>query len=151
MDVKSVEYLELKEHVLLLERVVLHTISFDLSIEHPDKYIIDGVMKMYKNRQVEYEPDLSDKDRTKLSHELMQRAISFVNDSMCTNLCLHFESKDIAHSCIYLGALSANIRPASNLSWLDVLDVSVENLAGKFMTLYLLGILRSIIFTGQMR
>lgn len=132
MDVKSDEYLQLKERVLLLERVILHTISFDLSIEHPDKYIIDGVMKMYKNRQIEYMSDISNKDRSKLSHELMQRAINFVNDSMCTDLCLKFEGKHIAHACIYLGGMSAGICPTSNLSWLDIIDVSVEFLVGKF-------------------
>lgn len=125
MDPKSDEYLQLKERVLLLERVVLHTISFELSIIHPDRFVIERVKNLYKNGQIEYNPD-SEQDFSNLSQNLMQRAINFVNDSMCTNLCVTFDAKDIAHACIYLGALSTDIRPKNNKSWLDIFDISIE-------------------------
>ena len=92
VDPKSDEYLQLKERVLLLERVVLHTISFELSIIHPDRFVIERVKNLYKNGQIEYNPD-SEQDFSNLSQNLMQRAINFVNDSMCTNLCVTLVGK----------------------------------------------------------
>ena len=40
LNEKSEEFLKLKKKILLLERVVLHTIGFELSIDHPFKFII---------------------------------------------------------------------------------------------------------------
>lgn len=40
------ESLELKEKVLQLERVLLQTIAFDLTVEHPYKYILNFVKKI---------------------------------------------------------------------------------------------------------
>jgi cyclin T len=37
LDPKGEEFLKLKERILLLERVILHTIGFELSIDHPYK------------------------------------------------------------------------------------------------------------------
>lgn len=133
MDTKSDEYIQQKERILLLERVVLHTINFDLSIEHPDKYVIDTVFKMGKGRQIEYEPsaETNGKDRSKLQHVLMQNSINFVTDSMCTHLCLKYAAKDIAMACIYLGGKFVNIRPVNDATWMDALGISVESLVGK--------------------
>ena len=39
LDPKEEEYKELKERILLLERVILHTIGFELSIDHPYKFL----------------------------------------------------------------------------------------------------------------
>jgi len=134
MDTKSDEYIQQKERILLLERVVLHTINFDLSIEHPDTYVFDTVLKMGKSRQVEYEPsaETSGKDRSKLQQVLMQNSINFVNDSMCTHLCLKYSAKDIAMACIYLGGKFTKIRPVNDVTWMDALGISLETLVGKF-------------------
>lgn len=43
LDIKSEEFNKLKEHILLLERVILHTIGFELSIDHPYKFLIDQI------------------------------------------------------------------------------------------------------------
>lgn len=40
LNEKSEEFVRLKERILLLERVVLHTIGFELSIDHPFKFIL---------------------------------------------------------------------------------------------------------------
>lgn len=44
LDPKGEEFLKLKERVLLLERVILHTIGFELSIDHPYKFLVDQVI-----------------------------------------------------------------------------------------------------------
>lgn len=54
IDPKSEEYIRLKERVLLLERVILHTIGFELSIDHPYKFLVDCVQSMNKKRLLEY-------------------------------------------------------------------------------------------------
>ena len=41
LDVNSQEFIRLKERTLLLERVILHTIGFELSIDHPHK-VLEG-------------------------------------------------------------------------------------------------------------
>lgn len=43
LDPKGEEFLKLKERILLLERVILHTIGFELSIDHPYKFLVDQV------------------------------------------------------------------------------------------------------------
>lgn len=43
LDPKGEEYLKLKERILLLERVLLHTIGFELSIDHPYKFLVEQV------------------------------------------------------------------------------------------------------------
>ena len=43
LDPKGEEFLKLKERILLLERVILHTIGFELSIDHPYKFLVDEV------------------------------------------------------------------------------------------------------------
>lgn len=43
LDLKSEEFCKLKERVLLLERVILHTIGFELSIDHPYKFLLDTI------------------------------------------------------------------------------------------------------------
>ncbi len=43
LDVNSKEFIRLKERTLLLERVILHTIGFELSIDHPHKYLYEKV------------------------------------------------------------------------------------------------------------
>ena len=50
LDIKCEEFVRLKERVLLLERVILHTIGFELSISHPYIYfgkVSQSVMNMY--------------------------------------------------------------------------------------------------------
>jgi len=49
LDQTSDEYLKLKERILLLERVILHTIAFELSIDHPYKFLVDQVSKTHNN------------------------------------------------------------------------------------------------------
>mgnify|MGYP006099506815 CR=1 FL=1 len=43
LDMKCEEFVRLKERVLLLERVILHTIGFELSVAHPYKLLVEQV------------------------------------------------------------------------------------------------------------
>ena len=58
LDPKGEEFIKLKERILLLERVLLHTIGFELSIDHPYKFLVGQIKKLVvQGRKVEYIPD----------------------------------------------------------------------------------------------
>lgn len=54
LDPQSEEFSKLKERILLLERVLLHTIGFELSIDHPYKFLVDQIKMLVHGRKVEY-------------------------------------------------------------------------------------------------
>jgi len=47
LDIKCEEFVRLKERILLLERVVLHTIGFELSVDHPYKFLVEQVSALF--------------------------------------------------------------------------------------------------------
>lgn len=54
LDLKGEEFLKLKERILLLERVLLHTIGFELSIDHPYKFLVEIIRKLVNGRKIEF-------------------------------------------------------------------------------------------------
>lgn len=142
LQMKPDEFKRLKERVLLLERVILHTIGFELSIDHPFKFLIDCAQGLSKKRLLEYNPTkkakLVGKDgqplgkqqqNNQLVQELAQNAISFANDSLHTSLCLQFGAQQIAMACVYLSGTHAGIGPIAGKTWLDLLEgIGVEEL-----------------------
>jgi len=129
LDGKCQEFVRLRERILLLERVILHTIGFELSISHP--YIHFGKIKsMISSKQLEFiQPSASKDVQTMMMKQLTQYSMNFANDSMHTSLCLQFPPETIAHACIYLGGQFCKMKPTGNKSWLDILDSSMEDLA----------------------
>ncbi|EED94022.1 predicted protein [Thalassiosira pseudonana CCMP1335] len=137
IDPKSEEYVRLKERVLLLERVILHTIGFELSIDHPYKFIVDCIQNLNKKRLLEYaQPppptpgsDSRSAQNAQLVGSLAQYAMNFANDSMLTSLCLQFTAREIAMACVYLSGKYSSIRPVGGRSWVELLDdITVEDL-----------------------
>merc|ERR1719296_137733 len=79
-----------REEVMTLERVLLQTIKFDLQVDHPYSALIKYV-KCLKG------------DKTKLQ-KMVQMSWTFVNDSLCTTLCLQCEPEVTAIALMYLAA-----------------------------------------------
>lgn len=133
LDPKGEEFLKLKERILLLERVILHTIGFELSIDHPYKFMVEQIKKMVQKRQLEYIKPVEGATAQiygKMMNEMVQFAMNFANDSMHTSLCLQFEPHKIATACVYLAGHFAKVRPVNKQTWLDVLGpCDVESLA----------------------
>jgi len=123
LNEKSEEFVRLKEKILLLERVVLHTIGFELSIDHPFKFILIQIKKMIPQRHLEY---VNPEKNKKLSHQLTKTAMDFASDSLQTNLCLKYAPKKIALTCIYMGAQYCKVRPTEGRAWLEILDSEGE-------------------------
>lgn len=128
---KSEEFLKLKERILLLERVVLHTIGFELSVDHPYKFIVDQIRMMIQKRQVEFISPPANVTNAKqrqdrLMDKLAQYAMNFANDSFETSLCIQFPSKQIAQACVYLAGQFAKTKA----DWVAVLEITeVEGFA----------------------
>ncbi|CAH2085060.1 unnamed protein product [Euphydryas editha] len=110
-----------KEEVMTLERILLQTIKFDLQVEHPYGYLLKYA-KCLKG------------DKTKLQ-KMVQMAWTFVNDSLCTTLCLQWEPEVIAVALMFLaGKLSKfevvdwNGRTPKHTAWWDMFveDITME-------------------------
>ncbi|XP_056152325.1 cyclin-K-like [Lampris incognitus] len=77
-----------KEEVMVLERILLQTIKFDLQVEHPYQFLL-RYAKQLKG------------DKNKVQ-KVVQMAWTFVNDSLCTMLSLQWEPEIIAVAVMYL-------------------------------------------------
>lgn len=128
LDTKCEEFMKLKERILLLERVILHTIGFELSIDHPYKFLVEVIKKLNQTRQLEYavlpkgsSGASASQMQGKMMNELVQYAMNFANDSMHTTLCLQFPARLVAEGCVYLSGQFCKIRPTGGRTWMEVL------------------------------
>uniref|UniRef100_S4RDW2 Cyclin K n=1 Tax=Petromyzon marinus TaxID=7757 RepID=S4RDW2_PETMA len=120
-DVHINKYWFLLEEVMVLERILLQTIKFDLQLEHPYHFLL------------KYAKQLKAGDKSKLQ-KLVQMAWTFVNDSLCTMLCLQWEPEIIGVAVMYLAGRLCKFeiqewtsRPAHRRWWEQfVQDVPVE-------------------------
>jgi len=110
-----------REEVMTLERVLLQTIKFDLQVDHPYSTLLKYA-KCLKG------------DKAKL-HKMVQMSWTFVNDSLCTTLCLQWEPEVIAIALMYLAAKLSKFevkdwknRTDEHKHWWDqyVKDLSME-------------------------
>lgn len=148
IDPKGEEFFKIKERVLLLERVILHTIGFELSVDHPYKFLVEQIKKLVHQRKLEYitppssgtaaasgGANLSSSQlASKMLNELVQYAMNFANDSMQTSLCLQFEPQTIAMATVFLAANFCKIRPAAGRDWLVILAPSSSSSASTSST-----------------
>ncbi|XP_072164190.1 uncharacterized protein [Diadema setosum] len=125
-----------KEEIMTHERILLQTIKFDLQVEHPYSYLLKYA-KTFKG----------DKDKIQ---KLVQMAWTFVNDSLCTTLCLQWEPYIVAVGFLYLaGRLSKSdlmdwSGKSTKVKWWEQLneDVSLdimEEICHKLLDLYAAG------------
>jgi hypothetical protein len=130
VDPKNANFIQLKEKVLLFERVLLHTMSFDLMVEHPYKYLVE-VIKWLGNRGLKREEEQSSSSNSLLetqqqqhhqppqqsggskglSHEVTQCAVNLLNDTFQTRLCLKHQPLKIALTCITIAGSIKKIQP----------------------------------------
>jgi len=133
LDPKGEEFLKLKERILLLERIILHTIGFELSIDHPYTSFVEQIMKLTLTRQLKYNSskaaefsksssnsssnsNVGEAMRQKMRNDLVQYSMSLANDSYQTSLCLQFGPKQIATACVYLACMFSGVEP-QNGDW----------------------------------
>jgi len=109
---------EFHKKVILIERLVLNTLNFDLYVTHPNVY---GKLKELKN----FIPEENKLD-------VMQTAINFVNDSYRSTLCLQYTPNQIAIGMIYLTFVVLTIKPATRspteISWISLLEKEIDHI-----------------------
>ncbi|KAJ1532218.1 hypothetical protein ONE63_000838 [Megalurothrips usitatus] len=115
-----------KEEVMTLERILLQTIKFDLQVEHPYGFLLKYAKSLRGN--------VLTGDKGKLQ-KMVQMAWTFVNDSLCTTLCLQWEPEVIAVALMYLAGKLSKFevvdwqgRTPKHLRWWDVFveDVTMD-------------------------
>uniref|UniRef100_V5HXD6 Cyclin-K n=1 Tax=Ixodes ricinus TaxID=34613 RepID=V5HXD6_IXORI len=110
-----------KEEVMTMERILLQTIKFDLQVSHPYGFLLKYA-KCLKG------------DKGKLQ-KMVQMAWTFINDSLCTTLCLQWEPEVVAIALIYLAGKLSKFevtdwvgRTSRHSRWWEVYveDISLE-------------------------
>lgn len=86
-----------REEVMTFERILLQTIKFDLQVEHPYKYLLQYAKALKA-------------DKAKVEN-LVQMAWTFINDSLCTSLCLQWEPQIVAVAVMYLAGRLCKFEP----------------------------------------
>jgi len=99
IDAKSEEHQDLQTNILLVERLVLQTLCFDMQIVHPynDSLELHKSLKLFVDQQQ--------------SRELKQVVVNFIGDSFRSALCLLHEPKAISAAAMYLSLLKMNLQP----------------------------------------
>ncbi len=120
-EVADKETKEVTNKMLLVERILLQTLCFDMQIVHPFSPLLD----LIKNLK-----DYIDQEQ-KL--ELRQAAISFINDSLRSPLCLCYDPKHIAVTAFYLATMHINITPINpnprslaDQSWFELIENHID-------------------------
>lgn len=119
--VEDKETNEVTNKMLLVERILLQTLCFDMQIVHPFSPLLDLIKNL--------------KDYIDQEHklELRQAAISFVNDSLRSPLCLCQDPKHIAATAFYLATMHLNITPINpnprslaDQSWFELIENHID-------------------------
>ena len=127
---------EMMNKILLAERILLHTLCFDMQVVHS----FSPLMDMVKNMR-----EYIDAERRV---ELRQASISFINDSLRSPLYLCYDPKTIAIAAFYLAALhmgtapvNPNPRNLADKSWYELIEDEVaestlQKVCGEMLDIY---------------
>ncbi|MFH4978287.1 hypothetical protein AB6A40_004996 [Gnathostoma spinigerum] len=104
-------YVDLKNQVIKAERKLLNALGFVVHVHHPHKLIYAYLLAL----------DCLD------NHELMQKAWSYMNDGLRTDIFLRYRPETIACACIYLAARTVKrpvALPQQPFPWYEAFDAS---------------------------
>jgi hypothetical protein len=129
---------DFRKKVILIERLVLNTLNFDLYVTHPNVY---GKLKELKSKKhlfiflycpLYYHLLFSDFIPEENRLDVMQTAINFVNDSYRSTLCLQYTPNQIAIGMIYLTFVVLTIKPATRspteITWIGLLEKEIDHI-----------------------
>jgi Cyclin, N-terminal domain len=86
LDPQSEEFTKLKERILLLERVLLHTIGFELSIDHPYKFLVEQIKNLVQSRKLEFATNSSETSAGANKKEAEKLSSNQIRDKMMNQL-----------------------------------------------------------------
>uniref|UniRef100_A0A914E5M7 Cyclin-like domain-containing protein n=1 Tax=Acrobeloides nanus TaxID=290746 RepID=A0A914E5M7_9BILA len=124
--VLDAKYVTLKNNVIKAERRILNTLGFVVHVHHPHKliYAYLHTLQVIDNK------------------ELLQKAWSYMNDGLRTDIFLRYKPETIACSCIYLAARTIENPvplPKDPYPWYELYDASdrdVKTISEILMRLY---------------
>ncbi len=87
----------MREKILLCERVVLCSLSFDLSVTHPHL----PALAFLKRLKVQ----IRDKEKEKGLSEFRQAAWNFLNDSLYSDMCLRYKPDEMGAASVLLASM----------------------------------------------
>lgn len=110
---------EMQSKILLVERLLLQTVAFDLVILHPYSPLIQKLKSIKNNIAQQYR------------QEYRSIAISFINDSLRRPICLFYEPKAIAMAALYLTSIQLKIdvvpdRFGGTPSWYELFEEDID-------------------------
>ncbi|TKR61743.1 hypothetical protein L596_028816 [Steinernema carpocapsae] len=120
------KYVQTKNQVIKMERRILCALGFVVHVKHPHKLIFSyvHVLNCVNN------------------HDLMQKAWSYMNDGLRTDMFLRYKAETIACACIHLAAKTIEPKvplPEQPFMWFELYDVSerdVEDIAYMLLKMY---------------
>ena len=120
------QYVHMKNMVIKAERRLLNTLGFVVHVHHPHKliYIYLHILGLLKK-----EGDLisASQEDIRLSRQLLQRAWSYMNDGLRTDMFLRYKPETIACACIQLAAKTVDkpiVLPKEPFPWFELFDAS---------------------------
>lgn len=125
MDVGEVE--QTASRVLLLERILLQTLSFEIGIPQPFAYVAPAMELVFALEAM----------HPSISHQNIRLcAYLFLADAIKNAVCLAFDPKTLAIGAVYLSCIhrhqvGANVATQSNEPWWTVWGLSSQELQGK--------------------
>lgn len=115
----------MKNNVIKSERRLLNVLGFVVHVHHPHKliYIYLHILGLLRK---ESDPNAT-KEQINRSKELLQKAWSYMNDGLRTDMFLRYTPETIACACIQLAAKTVAqpvILPKSPFPWFELFDAS---------------------------
>jgi cyclin T len=114
LDVESKEYVQTKEKLLQTERVLLSTLSFDLKLVHPYKFLLQYVKKYDSENQT----------------GLAQTGWNFINDSLRTKVCLMYPPDNVASAAFLLASKYIKFKIPEDDEWLEYFKIEKSKSEG---------------------
>ena len=105
-----------KETVMIMERILLQTINFNLQVDHPYNHMLRYAKESFGENQGEIE-------------KIVQMAWTFINDSLCTTICLQYEPEIVAIAAMFLAGKLSKTRTGKEITERKWYDVYVESLS----------------------
>ncbi|VDN06655.1 unnamed protein product [Thelazia callipaeda] len=109
--VLDINYIDLKNQVIKAERKLLNALGFVVHVNHPHKLIYTYLHALGATE----------------NHELMQKAWSYMNDGLRTDIFLRYRPETIACACIHLAARTITEPvplPREPFLWFEAFDAS---------------------------
>jgi hypothetical protein len=94
---------KISTRILLVERLVMQTLCFDMSIVHPYAASLE-LVKELKSQGIIHREHLA---------EIRQAAVNFSNDSLRSTICLFYLPKHVAAAAVYLAVCHLGIPPVT--------------------------------------